>query len=436
MSITLTKQRIESFQNYFSRIYEKQELITKNATLVVTKSCNLNCSYCYEIHKCNQRMSKETGMAAIDMLIKENMNESNYINSKNSEAIIIDFIGGEPLLEIELIDYLAEYFKFKTINLKHIWALNYMFSMTTNGILYDTPKVQDFIKKNAGHVSITITIDGNKELHDKCRLFPDGTGSYDIVEKAVKLQVKNNHEVGTKLTLAPENISYLVDAFKNLHKLGLKSIFANTVFEEGWNIEHAKVFYTQLKELSDYLIDTDQYKEIYCSLFEEFLGMRVDDKDNQNWCGGTGKMMAIDTDGKFYPCLRYLPFAIKNDREPLVIGNIVDGIESNEIEKERVKCLQCITRRSQSTDECYNCPIGQGCAWCSAYNYDQFGTADKRATYICVMHKARVLANVYFWNKLYKKEGSDKKFGMHVPKEWALDIINENEYNCLIAISK
>ena len=61
-----------------------------------------------------------------------------------------------------------------------------------------------------------------------------------------------------------------------------------------------------------------------------------------------------------------------------------------------------MTRCSQSTDECINCPIAAGCAWCSAYNYEYFGELNKRATFICIMHKARALANVYFWNKYYR----------------------------------
>jgi uncharacterized protein len=94
-----------------------------------------------------------------------------------------------------------------------------------------------------------------------------------------------------------------------------------------------------------------------------------------------------------------------------------------------------ITRRSQSTDECYYCPIGAGCAWCSGYNYEEFGTPNKRATYICIMHKAESLANVYYWNKLYKKLNINKTFNMNIPREWALEIINIDEYNYLLNLS-
>ena len=87
--------------------------------------------------------------------------------------------------------------------------------------------------------------------------------------------------------------------------------------------------------------------------------------------------------------------------------------------------------RDRSTDECFYCPIGEGCSWCTAYNYQVFGTPDARATYICDMHKARALGNIYFWNKYYKKNGIEKHMENHVPEKWALDIITQAEWNML-----
>lgn len=72
----------------------------------------------------------------------------------------------------------------------------------------------------------------------------------------------------------------------------------------------------------------------------------------------------------------------------------------------------------------------------TAYNYQVFGTPDARATYICIMHKARALGNVYFWNKYYRKHNINKRKINHVPKEWALEIINQNELDMLNELSK
>jgi uncharacterized protein len=98
--------------------------------------------------------------------------------------------------------------------------------------------------------------------------------------------------------------------------------------------------------------------------------------------------------------------------------------------------MAAVTRRSQSTDECFACPIASGCSWCSAYNYQCTGTPDKRVTYICPMHKARVLANAYYWNNLYRKRGDTARYRLDIPDAWALEIIPYAELSMLKSISK
>ena len=94
------------------------------------------------------------------------------------------------------------------------------------------------------------------------------------------------------------------------------------------------------------------------------------EKDNSNWCGGTMQgMLAIDRKGNIYPCLRYMETSLGTDQPPMIVGNIYDGIGHNPADKYIIEGLEKITRKSQSTEECFNCPIAQGCAWCSAYNY-------------------------------------------------------------------
>lgn len=146
-------------------------------------------------------------------------------------------------------------------------------------------------------------------------------------------------------------------------------------------------------------------------------------------------MLSCDPDGYLYPCIRYMESSLGADQEPVRIGHVDTGLVATEGEKETVRCLNCITRRTQSTDECYYCPIAEGCSWCSAYNYQEFGTADRRATYICEMHKARSLANVYFWNRWYGKMGAPERFKMYCPEEWAVPVIGEKEYQYLLRIS-
>jgi len=425
------KKGVMQFQDVFVKMYprtagEQSELPVKNITFVVTENCNLRCTYCYEHRKnCDTRMSKDIGRKAVDMLFEEDAKQDGtYISSSNAEAVILEFIGGEPLLEVELMDYIIEYFRYKALTINHRWALHHMISISTNGILYGLEDVQRFIEKNEGRISISISIDGNKELHDSCRLFPDGKGSYDIVEKAFIKQLRKNPNAGTKLTLSPQNIGYLFEACKHLFTLGITSIFANCVFEKGWEIEHARILYNQMLLLANYLLEDDKFQDLHCSLFDETIGQPMFESDNENWCGGTGKMLSISCDGMVYPCLRYIPFSLKEGIAPIIIGDIHNGIEATPDQKEVVQKLNQITRRSQSTDECFNCPVASGCAWCSAYNYEETGSPDKRVTYICIMHKARVLANHYYWNKLYEKQHVEDKFKLNLCEEYIKSITN------------
>ena len=126
-----------------------------------------------------------------------------------------------------------------------------------------------------------------------------------------------------------------------------------------------------------------------------------------------------------------MPNSLGPDVKPLTIGHVDHGIEGTCEERDCVKCLKRIDRRTQSTDKCFSCQIAEGCSWCSAYNYRMFGTADKRATYICVMHKARALANAYYWNRFYRAQGLDKRFKIHIPEDWALEIISPKEWTML-----
>ena len=406
---------------------------TKNVTIVVTEDCSLRCSYCYQHAKNSLHvMNKETARKIVDLLFKLDAEENEYLNYYNSQAIILDFIGGEPLLEIDLINYFIKYFGKRAIELNHRWAINHMISISTNGIAYLNPKVQHFINKNKDRISITITIDGNKELHDSCRKFPNGEPSYDIVAKAMHEKTKKFGRSETKLTLAPKNIDYLFEAVKNLYEeFHLNGVYANCIFEEGWNFEYAKVFYNQLKKLGDWMLDNNIEQDFFCTLFDETIGHPMLETDNNNWCGGTGLMMSFTSDGHIQPCLRYTNFNLNYKQPEITIGSLETGISNTLEDKKTVAMLDSITRRSQSTDECFYCPIAKGCAWCSAYNYEVNGTPNKRVTFICPMHKARVLANVYYWNKLFKKYKMSDKFKLYCPKEWALDIISEEEYNML-----
>ena len=162
-------------------------------------------------------------------------------------------------------------------------------------------------------------------------------------------------------------------------------------------------------QLADAIIDGDYYTDYACSFFSESIGKPMDPKlENQNWCGA-GRMLSIDAAGNFYPCTRFAGYSLREKR-PIIIGNVRDGIDKN-----KLRPFLTLDRLTQSPQECIDCEVASGCAWCQGENYDaaRTNTIYQRATAICKMHKAQVRANNYYWNKLYRKlelEGEREEF--------------------------
>lgn len=427
------REKIEEYQNFIARLWPDTEKRVRSVTLQVTDSCNLCCTYCYQGNKGTHYMDFETARKFIDILLA---GKNPYINFDNTCGFMLDFIGGEPLLAIDLIDQITEYTINKMIQERHPWLFRFRASICSNGVLYFDQQVQEYLKKYRPWISFSVSIDGDKQLHDSCRVFPSGRGSYDMAVKAARHFMEHYGEIGTKMTLAPANVGYAAKALENLIDIGYTQIFCNCVFEEGWQLQHASTLYWQLKEFADYLFNHNLHDEIYISIFEEGQFRAMDQNEDNNWCGGNGTMIAVDYKGDIFPCLRYMESSLGNSVPPIIIGTVAGGIEATPEQRHCVDCLQCMTRCSQSTQECIECPIARGCAWCSAYNYQYFGELNKRATFICVMHKARALANVYFWNRYYRAMGQDKRMECNVPREWALEIIPEAEYEHLIELAK
>lgn len=404
--------------------------MARTVTIQVTDSCNLACTYCYQINKCSHSIDIETGKKFIDDLLTGKYDA--YGQYDKAQGIILEFIGGEPFLEIEKVSIFTDYFIQRMVDLNHRWLHRYRISICSNGVLYFDPRVQEYIRRHAKHLSFSISIDGNKELHDACRIFPNGSGSYDIAIAGVEHYMKHyDSSMGSKMTIAPGNVTFVADAVKGLIEKGYTDINLNCVYEEGWTAKHATILYNQLKELADYLLEQGLADEIALSIFNERMFCPKDPNENQNWCGGNGSMLAVDWKGDLYPCIRYMESSLGDTCKPLIIGNVNTGILTTKEHCDIDNCLKCITRRSQSTDECFNCPIAEGCSWCTAYNYQVFGTPDARATYICIMHKARCLANAYYWNKYYILNGYNQRFKLHIPDEWALEVIDEKELKLL-----
>lgn len=372
-----------------------KESVAKSITFSVTEECNLACKYCYMTGKNSEnKMSFETAKKAVDYILE---NRELF----NEEAVVWEFVGGEPFVEIDLIDKITDYIKFQMFILDHPWFNSYRFSFSSNGLLYGSPTVQKYIKKNRGHLSIGLSVDGNKIKHDMQRVKLDGSGSYDDVIKNVPLWLEQLPGAFTKATFSHDDLLYVKDSIISLWENGIKIVSANVVFEDVWHEGDDLIFENQLKELADYILEKELWREYSVRFFSPTIGFPLKKEDlKRNYCGA-GKMIAIDYQGRFFPCLRFLEFTL-NNHKGLCIGDVENGLN-----EDMIRPFQGLTLESQSKDECINCEVASGCSWCTGFNYDSADsdTIYQRATFNCKMHKANVRACEYFWNKFTKITG-------------------------------
>lgn len=425
---------LNNFPDFIVAKYIKEDpkATCRVITFQVTEDCCLNCSYCYQINKSHKNMSISTAKQIIDMLFNMyKINDENAFINHHTKGVVLELIGGEPLMNIEVCNFVCEYFLTSCIKTNHPWLFNSRVSLSTNGMLYFNPIVQQFIEKYKNFLNMTITIDGPKQIHDSCRVDYNGIGSFDQVFKAwLDWNKKSNQIIGTKVTIAPENLPYLDTIINFFIQHGCIEINANPIYEHNWTKEEASLYYKQLKKIADVML---QNIKIHSSLFKVNSNKPLLYSEDDNYCGGAGDMLAFDPDGIAYPCLRYMPSSL-GDIKPIIIGN-TQGIYNTKETIDIYNKLKSVTRKTQSSDECINCPVASGCGWCSAYNYQCFGTCDKRLTNICWMHRAEALANVYYWNQyfIYKKEY--EIYPLYLPRDVATNIIDNDEYDKLLNLT-
>jgi radical SAM peptide maturase (CXXX-repeat target family) len=425
----ISKAYPELFENRQQNTVGKgkdSDVYVHNLTFQTSENCSLCCSYCYQFNKTPMRMSFETAKEFIDHLLND---DYGYINRYNSPAIIIEFIGGEPFLEINLTRRIYEYFLRRCYELNHPWFTMHRLSICSNGLAYFNKDVQDFFKDYYQNISFNISIDGNKELHDACRVQPNGEGSYDIDIAA--LNHYSTHyaaERNSKMTLAPSNIKYLYRSVIDFIDKGMYSINLNCVFEEGWTSETARIEYEQLKMLADYLIENN-LDNLYIAIFRDRQEYVQNKSYDGNFCGGVGSMIAIRPNGDIYPCIRYMPTSVGDNVKDLKMGSVKDGFIGREENSEVLEMMDQITRRSQTDDICFECPLSNTCASCSALSHTVYGTPNKRTHFICIQSIAEHLANVYYWNNLIlvHPEYDLSIRELVVPDEWALLVIDKEE---------
>lgn len=368
----------------------------RHITFIVTKDCQLRCKYCYLVGKNSfERLDFTIAAKAVDYILSE----SSFDRITN---IVFDFIGGEPLLEIALIDRICDYIIDRLEYYKHPWLATYKFGITTNGILYNSPNVQNFISKHQGRVEISISIDGNKKKNDLNRVFPNGSGSYDAIIDNVRLWLSQGTNVITKMVISSKDLPDVFESAVHLLELGVKRLDMNPVLEDVWNRHDEIIYEQQLCKLADYIIDNNLYEDRNIYVFEDAIGHPLSPEDDKSPCRES--LISIDASGNFYSCLRLAKFSLQS-KEARTVGNIVTGINKNHLRAFLLLSPYCL-----ADEKCLECEIASGCRWCPGVNYDEssMGSIYERATAVCRLHHARVRAKNYYWYKLLCKEGGKK----------------------------
>lgn len=251
----MKQRRIEDYGNMVQRLYARDTaaencVCCRNITFQVTSGCNLRCSYCYEHHKSVERMSIETGRKVVDYILDlYEKNESDFVN-QNTRAVVLDFIGGEPLLEAELIEHICDYWFAECYRREIPLAPFTRISFATNGKLWFSPAAQHLFAKYHEMMSVTVSIDGVQELHDKYRVDEHGIGSFSLAWKAFQAGKKDFGWLTSKMTFVPGSFQYIADSIKMMLDEGCVEIACNYAYEPVYTPEDGRTLYEQMQMTS------------------------------------------------------------------------------------------------------------------------------------------------------------------------------------------
>lgn len=301
-----------------------------NLMLVLTKDCQLRCTYCFEDHPKDQNMSLETAKQAVDFAYN-NAIEDNVIPS-------ISLFGGEPLLRyddliVPLIEYIRQEKKYYPFEIK----------MTTNGLLLTEDKLQ-FLKKNGVH--FMLSIDGNEQAHNATRSYCDGRQTFNDLDANIDNILKYQPNTSARVTLTPANAPYLLDSIKYFERKGFENVRIYPNVYEEWDQKSLDIFTEQLDLYNQYLYESfmsdtipivfDMYnymlKKIVLNIYETNNNSCRTSLDCQvcHRCGlGIVGNLIVDYAGNIYTCDRVNFEPV--DENIFYVGDIYNGVDYNRI---------------------------------------------------------------------------------------------------------
>lgn len=375
-------EKIKQDGKLFSKdIYEgknldlkKRDSVVKALCLHVAHTCNLNCEYCFagqgKYHGKDAIMSFEVGKQALDFLVK---------NSGTRKNLEVDFFGGEPLVNFDVVKQLVEYAR----SIEKETGKHFRFTLTTNGMLLDDDVI-DFLNKEMNNV--VLSLDGRKEINDAKRKKINGEGSYDIIVPKFQNFVKKrgNKEYYMRGTFTRNNLDFTKDIF-HMADLGFKELSMEPVVSSP-DTDYA------LKEE-----DLDTIFEQYEILAKEMIKRRKQGNPFTFYhymidlsggpciykritgCGSGTEYLAVTPTGDFYPCHQFV------GDEKFLMGNVRDGVTNTELRDEFKLC------NAYSRKECKDCWAKLYCSGgCSANAYHATGSINNVYEYGCKLFKKRI----------------------------------------------
>ena len=348
--------------------------VVKALCLHVAHDCNLKCRYCFaeegEYHGKRSLMSAEVGKKAIDFIIA---------NSGKRRNLEVDFFGGEPLMNFDVVKEIVEYGREQ----EKLYDKNFRFTITTNGILLDDEK-QAYINENMHNV--VLSLDGRKEINDFMRPRAGGMGSYDvIVPKFQKFaEMRGDRDYYVRGTFTRHNLDFSKDVME-FADLGFRSMSIEPVVakpEEEYAIRE--------EDLPQIMEEYDHLAEEYIKRKKEgrgfnFFHFNIDLNQGPcvakrlSGCGSGTEYLAVTPWGDLYPCHQFV------GQEEFLLGNVDTGVTNERIRDEFKLC------NVYAKDKCRDCFARFYCSGgCAANSYNFHGSITDAYDIGCAMQKKRI----------------------------------------------